>query len=83
MKKRRIGKNQVDVDVQLKLYIKSTHKTTNYCNNSDKGLTVQPYLGAAQVGQVPHSLICPCESAGRFACAIPSFLIPPAKCNHI
>lgn len=78
------GDHQVDVPLDAIFnFLKLIHKTISNYSYSDKGLTVQPYLGAAQVGRVPHSLICPCGSAGRFACATPSFLIPPAKLYHI
>lgn len=59
------------------------YKKTHWYHYSYSGQdhTVQPYLVAARVGQVPHSLICLCGSDGRFVCAIPGFLIPPAKCQ--
>lgn len=34
------------------------------------------------MGRGPRSLICPCGSAERAACAIPSSLTPPAKQTH-
>lgn len=56
-------------------------KRKEKCTYPDKDLTVLPYPGAAQVGQAPHSPICPCGSAERFACGTPSFSRPPVKLN--